>query len=182
MKKSIVCFLGVLILVFTCTACVPTETSPLQIGPDFSESTGDYKVEFLQVHNDVMDSFGEDNPFVYITDANVDGNNGNRSITVTASSISGITKEDADIFLSAVLRCAADSAAVQDTRITTSSQDSFGNFYDIYSIHAKVTDADGNEVVSYDIPAGDELPFDPDIETYYEEWEKTMEIYQRNQQ
>lgn len=164
------------------SACVPTNVSPVSIGPDFSENSGDYELDFVQLHNDVLGAFEEENPFVFVTGLDINGSNGERKVTVDASVMSGISEEDAGYFMAAVLRFLDDAAAVQDTRIKASDQSSFGNFYSIFSLTARVTDENGSEVLSWTVPAGEAIPLDPDIETYYEGWEKAMEIYQRNNQ
>ena len=105
-----------------------------------------------------------------------------RKVTVDAAVMPGISEEDAGYFMAAVLRFLNDAAAIQDTRIKASDQSGFGNLYSIYSLTAKVADENGSEIASWNIPAGEAIPLDPDIETYYESWEKAMEIYQRNNQ
>lgn len=181
MKKFAVLITFVIASLFL-SACVPTAMSTIELGPDFSGNKGDYELEFTQLHNDVLSSFEGENPFVYVTGLDIGGNNGERKITVNATVMPGITEEDAGYFMAAVARYLGDAASVQDSRITGTDSRSFGNLFTIYSLSARVADEEGTEIVSLEVPAGEEVPLDPDIEKYYAEWEKAMEIYQRNNQ
>lgn len=162
------------------SACVPTEETTVNIGPDFSEIEGDYELEFTQLHNDTLEGFDGDNPYAFIEEVDITGDNAKKKISVTAVSVEEATKEDADRFMAALLRHLNDAACVQDRRFTVSSQKNFGTLTSVYGVSAKVVTESGAEVASYEIAPGDPIALDPDIETYLEEWQKTMEIYKRN--
>ena len=182
MKKLSV-ILTAVIMAALLGACVPEARTDINIDPDFSGKGGNVKeLDFFQVHNDVMDSFGDANPFIFINDVEISGNNGTKTVYINAKCMEGVEKEDADMFISACMRYIADSASVQLRDLEGSSRNSFGSIWNTYSLEATVTaDTEGAETVSkISIPAGTEIPLDPDIEKYEKEWQKELEILLRN--
>lgn len=182
MKKFSV-ILTVIFMVTLLGACVPEDRTNINIDPDFTGKGGNVKeLDFLQVHNDVMDSFGEDNPFIFINDVEINGNNGSKTVNINAKCMEGVEKEDADMFISACMRYIADSASVQLRDFEGSDSGSFGSIWNTYSLEATVTpDVEGAEpVTKISIPAGAEIPLDPNIEKYEEEWQRELEILIRN--
>lgn len=182
MKKLSV-ILTVIFTVALLCACVPEARTDINIDPDFAGKGGNVKeLDFLQVHNDVMDSFGDANPFIFINDVEITGNNGAKTVYINAKCMEGVGKEDADMFISACMRYIADSASVQLRDFEGSSQTSFGGIWNTYSLEARVTaDTEAAETVTeVSIPAGAEIPLDPDIERYEEEWQRELEILIRN--
>ena len=116
--------------------CAPTEQTVVQRGPDFSP-TENVALDFVQLHNDTLDCFGgvEENPYVYIMDLNITGDNDEKSIVIDAVCMDDTTEEEADQFAAAVIRHVNDSAVTQSTEYTISSQQDFGNrqvFPDLY--------------------------------------------------
>lgn len=182
MKKLSVILTVIFTIMLLC-ACVPMERTNINIDPDFSGKGGNVKeLDFLQLHNDVMDSFGEGNPYIFITDCEISGNNSSKAVTINARCMDGVAKEDADMFIAACMRYISDSAAVQLDKFEAGNQDSFGTIWNTYSLSATVTpETEGAEpVTKIEIAAGEAIPLSPNIEKYEEEWQKQLEILIRN--
>ena len=154
------------------TGCVPQERTSVRLDPDLSAQTG-LDIDFVQVHNDVIDAFGDDNPYVFITNLYIDGTNDPKVLNVTATCLDEATVEDAEHFAAAVLRRASDAIAVQSNEYTGGDQQSFGNVYDSFAIKLSVSKdsaPEGEYLLYLDVPAGGEIELDPDIESYEESW------------
>ena len=163
--------------------CAPTEQTVVQRGPDFSP-TENVALDFVQLHNDTLDCFGgvEENPYVYIMDLNITGDNDEKSIVIDAVCMDDTTEEEADQFAAAVIRHGNDSAVTQSTEYTISSQQDFGNLFDKYSLTFTVRPESTQEdpdtyPVNLQLAAGEEIPLDPDIETFEEEWLEGRDRY-----
>lgn len=178
MKKKWTALMAAAVLMVSAaaTGCAPTEQTVVQRAPDFSE-TKDVALDFIQLHNDTIECFGDidENPYVYILDVNVDGDNDAKTISVDAICMDDTTKEEAEQFIAAVLRHANDSAVTQSTEYHLSSQESFGDLFDKYALTVTVRPDSTQEdestyLLNLDIAAGGEIPLNPDIETYEEEW------------
>lgn len=182
MKKFSV-VLTVILTVTLLAACVPTERTDINIDPVFEDNNeGPTELDFNQLHNDSVSAFMSENPYSYITEIDISGDNAAKVITVKASCLDGVSTEEADRFLAACMRHISEAAAAQYSRFEGADETSFGPLWDMYAFEAEVaSDAEGTEPVEkITVPAGKEIPFSPDIESYEEEWEKAVEIYLRN--
>ena len=164
------------------SGCVPQERSSVRRDPDLTPQTG-VDIDFVQVHNGTIDSFGEDNPYVFITDVYIDGTNDPKAVTVTATCLDEATKEDAEHFAAAAVRRIGAEIAVQSGEFDGGDQQSFGNVWDTFSLKLTVqkeSAAEGEYLLELDVPAGEEIPLDPDIESYEESWEEQRDMMLEN--
>lgn len=182
-KKAAALFAAAILSAAALAGCAPTEQTVVQRGPDFSE-TENVALDFVQLHNDTLECFGgaEENPYVYILDVNVSGDNDAKTISIDAVCMDDTTKEEAEQFAAAALRHANDSAVIQSTEYEVSSQESFGNLFDKYALTLTVRpestqDDPSTYLVNLQLAAGDEIPLNPDIETYEEEWQEGLDRY-----
>lgn len=163
--------------------CAPSEDSTvLQVNPDF-QTKDNIKLDFTQLHNDAIEgiqSVEDGEPYVFISDLDITGDADSKTVTIRAVAVDGTSEADCQSFASILLCQINDAAAQQDARYELSSADSFGSFYNEYAIDLAVSDADGGFIYSLSVPAGDEIPLDPDYESYVEEWKKELEIYKDN--
>ncbi len=173
-RKAAILF-GALALLFT--GCVPKGATEVARDPDFSRVKEPWLV-FEQVHNDVVDAFAdiEVNPYVYIRDMDISGSNEEKTIVITASALPGVSQDEADLFAAACVRRAADAVYTQFEDFEMSSKESFGGCWRYYRLRLKITgdpeDGKGDPavLVDLDIPAGEKIPLDPDIETAEQEY------------
>ena len=176
-------------LMLLCTAalmlagCAPTEETEVKRGPDMSQKEN-VKLDFVQLHNDTIDAFGdaEDNPYVFISDVNVSGDNDKKTISIDAVCLDDTTKEEAEQFAAAAVRHANDATVTQSTEFEQSSQQSFGNLFDKYALTLTVRpegtkDDSSTYLVNLKLSPGEEIPLNPDIETYEESWRDTRDEY-----
>lgn len=171
------------IAVLALAGCAPTEETTVKRGPDMSP-TENVKLDFVQLHNDTIDAFGDatDNPYVFISDVNVSGDNDKKTIDIDAICLDDTTKEEAEQFAAAAIRHANDSAVTQSTEYEISSQTSFGNLFDKYALKLTVRpestkDDASTYLVNLQLQPGDSIPLNPDIETYEEDWADTRDEY-----
>lgn len=119
--------------------------------PDQSIKTGDYDLNFVIMHNYVINYISQEfMPFFYIKNNSFDisGDNEKKIISVKCTCVSGTVVDDVDLFLSMVLNGIATNAAEQDYRFKAPSVSSdgtyidFGNVFDVYAlkIYADVED------------------------------------------
>ncbi len=183
MKKSIALFIGILAAASLLTGCVPKKGVNVVLNPDFVE-TDSTELDFDQIHNDTVDdiaSIEEGAPFVFVTDLDIRGNNDNKTINVTVEVLSDSTEEDCKSFASVLLREIADAAYVQIPRYEMSSADDFGGVYRDYSVEVSFADeSNGGFIYVLTVPAGEEIPLDPDYESYVEDWLNDREVYLEN--
>ena len=169
--------------VFVLAGCVPTEETVVNRGPDMSQKEN-VQLDFVQLHNDTLDAFGdaEDNPYVFISDVNVTGDNDKKTIAIDATCLDDTTKEEAEQFAAAAIRHVNDAAVMQSTEFEQSSQQSFGNLFDKYALTLTVRpngtkDDPSTYLVNLQLTPGEKIPLDPDIETYEESWRDTRDEY-----
>ena len=149
------------------TGCVPQERTSVAITPDLEGRAG-ADIDFVQVHNDVMEAFGDASPYVFITDCVVDGTN---------------VEEDAEHFAAAAIRRTSAAMAVQAVEYEPGDQTDFGNVWDSFELKLTVkrdSAPEGEYLLELDIPAGEEIPLDPDYESYEESWEEQRDMILQN--
>ena len=181
-KHIRVAALGAMACALLMTGCVPQEKTSVVMEPDLTPKTG-VEIDFVQVHNDVMDAFGDDNPYVFITDVYIDGTNDPKAVTITATCLDEANEEDAEHFAAAVVRRASDAIATQSGEFTGGDQQSFGDVWGTFSLKLTIkrdSAEEGDYLLSLDIPAGEDIPLDPDIETYEESWEEQRSMILSN--
>ena len=172
---------------FIFSGCVPTQETVVQMGPDLREAHG-VDLDFTQLHNDTIEAFGDadSNPYSYIADFNIEGDNEKKYISFAAIISTEADKAEAEQFAAAALRHCNDAATTQSSDYEMSDRTTFGKLYNDYSIRFVVipSGVDWEETDKYlmdmSVNAGEEIPLSPDIETYEDEWEKQMEVIRNN--
>ena len=155
------------------TGCV--EQTPVSgVAPDMSKKEN-VQLDFVQLHNDALEAFGDEdeNPYRYITDVNVSGDNATKTIDIRATCFPDTGVPEAEQFATAIIRRVNDSACIQSSEFELSSQDSFGTLWTKYTLNIQIIpvgseDDPDSYLVNESIAPGDEIPFDPDYETYEE--------------
>ena len=185
MKKFLCTLIAAVFSAAALTGCVPTEATDIQIDPLFDGGNGPVEIDFIQLNNDTFDNFQSTEPYVYVTDCDINGTNDPKEVHVTVTVFDDAGEENCDQFGAAILRNMNDAAAVQSGEFEMSDPTTFGNFWDSYTVFLEFsheTEKEAGEDPFYTLiyEAGDEIKLDPDVESYEAEWEKQMEIYQRN--
>ncbi len=182
-KKAILAALLLSVAAFA-TGCVPEEeATTVQINPDFNKKDN-IQLDFNQLHNDTLEGLQDiedGEPFVFISDVDVSGNNDSKTITVRAKAVDGATEDDCVNFAAALLTQINDAAVNQDTSIEASSTTSFGSLFNKYTIDLAVeNETDGGFIYTLNVPAGEDIGLNPDYEQYIEDWKRDLEIYKSN--
>lgn len=184
MKRVSVILTAIVLAAGTCSGCVPKEDSTnISIDPDFSEPSV-IELDFTELNNTAIAAFGNvsETPYTFISSLSIDGDNESKTITADAEAVDGATSDDAQHFAAALLRHIDDAACDQYTTFEMSDSDSFGSLYDSYAVKINITnEKDGSVIYTLDIPAGDEITLDPDIESYEEEWKEYGDLYLKGQ-
>lgn len=184
MKRSLVIITAAVLAAGTCAGCVPKENATnISIDPDFSEPDV-IELDFTELNNMTISGFGNvaDTPYTFISSLSIDGDNDKKEITADAEAVDGTTTEDAEHFAAALLRHLNDAACDQYTTFEMSDEESFGNLHDSYSIKINIkNEKDGSEIYTLDIPAGEAITLDPDIESYEDEWKAYGDLYLKGQ-
>lgn len=180
MKRALVILMTAAISAAAFTGCIPeTSSTRVNLDPDFSEPDK-IELDFVELNNDTIAAFGTvvETPYTFVTAVSIDGSNDDKSLTADVSMVDGADEADAQHFAAALLRHMNDAAADQYTTFEPSSSESFGNLYDSYSVNINITnEADGSEVYVLNVPAGEAIDLDPDIESYEEEWAEYAQMY-----
>lgn len=138
--------------------------------PDQSLQTGDYNLDFVIMHNYVIDYLSSEfMPFFFVKNNSFDisGDNEKKIITVKCTCINGTVVSDADLFLSMVLNGIALNAAEQDYRFKKPSISSdgtyqdFGNVFDTYDLKIYVDVEDGTILRDETYKAKETIPINP---------------------
>ncbi len=182
-KKAILAALLLSVAAFA-TGCVPEEeATTVQINPDFNKKDN-IQLDFNQLHNDTLEGLQDiedGEPFVFISDVDVSGNNDSKTITVRAKAVDGATEDDCMNFAATLLTQINDAAVNQDTSIEASSTTSFGSLFNKYTIDLAVeNETDGGFIYTLNVPAGEDIGLNPDYEQYIEDWKRDLEIYKSN--
>lgn len=182
-KKAILAALLLSVAAFA-TGCVPEgDATTVQVNPDFQEKQN-VKLDFNQLHNDAiegMQSIEDGEPFVFISDLDINGNSDTKTITVRAKAVDGATADDCSNFAAALLTQINDAAVNQDTSYEASSATSFGSLFNEYAIDLAVeNETDGGFIYTLNVPAGEDIGLNPDYEKYVDEWKRDLEIYKSN--
>ncbi len=182
-KKAILAALLLSVAAFA-TGCVPEEeATTVQINPDFNKKDN-IQLDFNQLHNDTLEGLQDiedGEPFVFISDVDVSGNNDSKTITVRAKAVDGATEDDCMNFAATLLTQINDAAVNQDTSIEASSTTSFGSLFNKYTIDLAVeNENDGGFIYTLNVPAGEAIGLNPDYEQYIEDWKRDLEIYKSN--
>ncbi len=170
LKKSLT--FGLLLLCLFLVSCknqVDYSKSSIE-PPDLSTSDADYKLDFIVMHNYVIESIqSEVTPFFYIlkNEFDIDGNNEEKIIEVKCKCMDGCVKNDIDLFFSMVLNYIAINAAEQDYRFKTPSVSNdgtyldYGNVFETYSLKLYAETESGEIIYDTIIKNGDNIPIDP---------------------
>lgn len=184
MKKTAILAALVIGTAALVTGCVPSsDSTTVEINPDF-QTKQNIELDFVQLHNDTLDgleSIEDGQPFVFISNVDIDGDDKSKTVVIRATAVDGASEDDCKNFASALLCQLNDAAVSQNPAYEASSSESFGTFYDDYSIDLSVADENNDGTIYVlTVPAGDDIPLDPDYEKYVDEWLRDLEIYKEN--
>lgn len=165
------------------TGCV--EQTPVSgMAPDMSKKEN-VQLDFVQLHNDALEAFGDEdeNPYRYITDVNVSGDNGTKTIDIKATCFPDTGVTEAEQFATAIIRRVNDSACIQSSEFELSNQESFGTLWTKYTLNIQIIPVGSEDdpeayLVNESIAPGEEIPFDTDYETYEEGYVEILENMQ----
>lgn len=170
-NKSFIVFLLVFcmsILLFSCKKADITDYSS-GIAPSIEKSKGEIGLDFVEMHNYVIDSISEQyTPFFFIKDGQFDisGDNQNKLIIVSCTCLDGTTVNDVDLFFSLVLQYIGFNAAEQDFRYVKPSTDETGTFIDFgtvfntYDLRIKSQTESGSVLRDDYVKKGTKIPID----------------------
>lgn len=184
MKRNIISAALIIGIMALASGCVPTQdATTVEVNPDFSKSDN-IELDFTQLHNDAIDGIASiegGEPYVFITDLDISGDNDTKTITIRAKAQDGASEEDCRNFAAALLCQINDAAVSQDSNYESSSTDSFGTLYDTYAIDFAVSDdTSGGFIYTLNVPAGEDIGINPDYEQYVDQWKQELEIYKSN--
>ena len=183
MKKPIRSLFALFAAAFLLAGCVPDKPTEIAANPDFVPGEN-IEMDFVQLHNDTLEylaSIEDGEPYVFVSNIDINGDGGAKQININASVADGTSEEDCRNFAEAVLRQLGDAANLQDPNFEAGSTDSFGGFFNSYDLHMTVVnDKDNSVIYSLDVPAGEQIPLDPDYEKYVEDWLHNQEVYQEH--
>lgn len=114
-------------------------------------------MDFDQISDDVIESMDpEDFPFV--KNLTISGSNDTHMVEINAEIVDNVSNEALTIFLDQLMREISNAAAVQDFRYSKSTDDSYGSFFQKYSVHYVITK--GEETVEdVTVQPGESFPF-----------------------
>lgn len=172
LKRFSFLFLMLIIFVTSLNACKKSiDYSKISSEkPDQELQTGDYNLDFIIMHNYVIDYIsGEVMPFFFIKENGFDisGDNSTKTITIKCNCVNGTTIEDLNLFLSMALNGIATNAAEQDYRFTKPTIDKdgtfldYGNIFKTYSLNIYATIDDNSVLMDKKFPAGSTITIDP---------------------
>ena len=162
------------------TGCV--EQTPVSgVAPDMSKKEN-IKFDFVQLQNDTFEAFGDEdeNPYRYITDVSISGDNDAKTIDIKATCFPDTGLPEAEQFATAVIRRVNDSACIQSSEYELSNQESFGTLWDKFTLNIQIIPQGSEDdpsayLVNESIAPGEEIPFDTDYETYEEGYIEILE-------
>lgn len=160
--KRMIAGMCCVLMVLSLAACQPKYTSPVESPVVGMDEDAPYEIDFVQIHDDIMDLYADDSRFPYIKDVVIDGTNDPRQISFEIEVVEGTSQEALDFFVATLLINVANEAYVQDSRYTLPSEEGFGSFYDMYGVKLYVT---CGETVVQDVTyeAGEGLPYDQTV-------------------
>lgn len=167
-KVMAICLVAIAtISIFACKSKKEYEGSP--VAPDVNKLSADYKLDFTDMHNYVIDTLSSQyTPFFYIKNGEfeISGDNVKKIIELKCTCMDGTTVEDLDLFLSMVLQYIGFNAAEQDYRFTAPKIDStgtyldFGTVFNTYGLALRCDTESGKILRKDDIKAGEKIPVD----------------------
>lgn len=165
MKKRILSGTCCVLIALSLAACQPKYVSPLESPVVGMDEDAPYMMDFVQIHNAIVEMYAEDSRFPYIKNVVIDGTNDPYQISLTIDAVEGATQEAIDFFIATLLLNISNEACIQDSRYTAPSAEGFGSFYDRYALKVYVTEG---ETVITDVvyEAGEGLPYDQSVSPF----------------
>lgn len=170
MKKTFKIVL-LLVILLCLVSCKKKEELPpsSQVKPDMNIMTGDYKLDFIEIYNNVIEQMHLYQEFFFVKNNQFDisGDNKNKTIKIEFTCLNGTTAHDANLLISLILNVIATNAAEQDFRFKAPIQDSsatyvdFGTVFDTFALSIFVKDEANNEIVNINLKPGDKIPIEP---------------------
>lgn len=166
-------FFTMLLCLILCSCKKEIDYSKIVVEPPEKatlSSTKDYNLNFIMMHNFVVDSLQEElTPFFYITEGefDIDGDNEKKLIRVKCKCMDGCVQKDIDLFFSMVLNYIAINAAEQDYRFASpKTQDDgsyvdYGTVFNYYDLKLDCKTESGTVIRDDFIKKGNPIPIDP---------------------
>lgn len=145
------------------SACEPKYVSPLEDPTKLTVSADQViDIDFVQVHNEIVDELSDEKIGGIIKNINIDGKNDPKELDVELTVTEDATDEQITAAMSTILEICASEIEVEDNRFTspeeTEDQNSYGDVYDTFAISYSITKGDAVSD-SGNIPAGSEIKF-----------------------
>ena len=185
MKKTAALLLS-WILVILLSACVPEkQLEILEIGPD-PDGVAGTPVDFDVLGRDTMEGISDMEPYGFVVRTKIDGSNDTREVRVTVGTDGEVPQEDDDAFVAALMRSMGISAGSELKEYNEPAKDSFGDFWNTYSLTVEFYNDDEMEQEGakpyyvFEHKAGEAIPLNPDVEKYAQNYYKVKEILERS--
>ena len=159
--------LGILMMlaaaVLSMTSCKPRYKSRLEDPTQTLAANAVVNIDFDQLHNDVIENYEGDEMFAFIKDLDISGDNDAKTVTVLLSVTEDTSDDALSVFMSDLLKSISNAAIIQDSRYTAPTNQSFGSFYDSYSVNYTITR--GEETVEdATVSPGEGFSYDPSVD------------------
>lgn len=169
-------FIISLFVVFTmlcaCKKDVTTEFASVE-PPNMNKMNGEYNLDFVDMHNFVIDSLQERGFYFFIktNSFSIDGDNKKKLIKVNCTCLDGTVVEEANLLLSDVLKFIGMNAAEQDYRFVAPKIDKndsnvyidFGTVFNTYDLEVSMETESGSILRKDYVKAGGKMPVDSRI-------------------
>lgn len=149
--------------VLSMTACKPKYVAPGEnVQPVETEKAEDaaYTLDFTEMHNEVLTNLQDTEAFGFVKDLSVDGDNDAKSVTIQVEIMEDVSEGAVGVLMSTVLHEVSVEAATQDFRFSAPTEESFGDFYNTFSVHYTITQ-NGETLTDTTVNAGESLPYEP---------------------
>ena len=161
MKRILV--LCVMSLAVLLTSCKKRYVSPLET-PSTTKAAEDaaYKIDFVQLHDDVLDYLEEKGIYSFVKDVDVSGDTDTKMVSLIVKIEENVSNEAIELLLTDSTKAIVDGLHTQDLRIDTFTENDFGNMMNVFTYSYKVYN-DNEVIIDQTLNVGDSIPFDPKL-------------------
>ena len=157
----LLCFM--LMLACALTSCKPKYVSPLESPRAEMPENAPQELDFVQMHNNVIEQFSGDETYMFVKALDINGSNEPKEISVEIEVMEKTADEAVEVFLSQLITAISQDACAQDMRYTAPDAESFGSVFDSYKLHYTVMR--GAEIyLDEEIDTDTEIPVTPGLE------------------
>lgn len=162
--KRMIAGMCCVLMVFSLASCKPKYVSPMESPAVGMDENAPYEIDFVQVHNDIVDTYASDDRFPFIKNVVIDGTNDPKQVNIEIEAVDNVSQDAIDLFIATLLINISEEARIQDSRYTAPSSEGFGSFYDKYAV--KIHAVSGDTVMTdTTYEAGEGLPYNQNVET-----------------